>query len=166
MAKCELEQKHQLKGCYGTSEWSENSGICGRCKLKNDCGRIRKSKMNNWKLIFYITIPKNHSKNARVAWIKTKIPVKKAKNLWYLNTSFLNLCIATPELIVANKEIIVNIPKKTVRGIANIILFYNYLCFHWRMWWYCSGLQTHNIYKLILYTIFMPSSHSGIAVDC
>ena len=33
-------QRNLLKGCYGTSEWSANSGICCNCKLKNDCGKM------------------------------------------------------------------------------------------------------------------------------
>lgn len=44
MTKGELEQRHLQKGCYGTSEWSENSGICRRCKWKEDCGKIEKTR--------------------------------------------------------------------------------------------------------------------------
>ncbi|MBR9705118.1 hypothetical protein GOV12_06920 [Candidatus Pacearchaeota archaeon] len=36
-----------LKGCYGTDEWSANSGICCQCKLKNDCGKIRMKRLGN-----------------------------------------------------------------------------------------------------------------------
>lgn len=32
-----------LKGCYGTKEWSEKSGICYGCKLKKDCGKSLKN---------------------------------------------------------------------------------------------------------------------------
>ena len=42
MAKSELEQRNLQKGCYGTDEWSENSGICCGCEWKDDCGRIEK----------------------------------------------------------------------------------------------------------------------------
>ena len=37
MIKNELLEQKSLKGCYGTKEWSENSGICCNCKLKKDC---------------------------------------------------------------------------------------------------------------------------------
>jgi hypothetical protein len=36
MVKAELEQK---KACYGTNEWSLNSGICCNCKLQVECGK-------------------------------------------------------------------------------------------------------------------------------
>jgi len=39
IVKSELEQRNLLKGCYGTSEWSANSGICCHCKWKDDCGK-------------------------------------------------------------------------------------------------------------------------------
>jgi hypothetical protein len=39
MAKNELALEEPLKKCYGTKEWSEKSGICCNCKLKNDCGK-------------------------------------------------------------------------------------------------------------------------------
>jgi len=44
MAKNELVQLQSLKRCFGSEEWSENSGICSNCKLKNDCGKIAKKK--------------------------------------------------------------------------------------------------------------------------
>jgi len=47
MAKSELEQRHLRKGCYGTDEWSENSGICRRCEWKDDCGKIEKARTSN-----------------------------------------------------------------------------------------------------------------------
>ncbi len=34
-----------LKACFGTKEWSQKSGICGKCKLKNGCEKA----MNNSK---------------------------------------------------------------------------------------------------------------------
>ena len=45
MVKNELEKRNAQKGCYGTNEWSENSGICRQCKWKDDCGKIRKKKV-------------------------------------------------------------------------------------------------------------------------
>jgi hypothetical protein len=39
MIKTELLQQKPLKGCFGTKEWSKNSGICRNCELKNDCGK-------------------------------------------------------------------------------------------------------------------------------
>jgi hypothetical protein len=43
MVKAKLQQKSK-KTCFGTKEWSENSGICKRCEYKEDCGKIKKSK--------------------------------------------------------------------------------------------------------------------------
>ena len=40
IAKSEVTSRSQLKNCYGTSEWSENSGICRNCKLKDACGKM------------------------------------------------------------------------------------------------------------------------------
>jgi len=39
--------KPKLKACYGTSEYSNTSGICMGCKLKDNCGKIRKKHLNN-----------------------------------------------------------------------------------------------------------------------
>jgi len=44
MVKTELEQQHLEKGCYGTNEWSDTSGICNGCKFKEDCGKVEPSK--------------------------------------------------------------------------------------------------------------------------
>ena len=41
IVKSELKQQKLLKVCYGTSEWSESSGICCNCKLQDDCGKIK-----------------------------------------------------------------------------------------------------------------------------
>ena len=41
MVKSQLEQRHLIKGCYGTNEWSKNSGICRNCKWKDDCGKVK-----------------------------------------------------------------------------------------------------------------------------
>jgi hypothetical protein len=38
----ELEQQN-LKDCFGTKEYSKNSGICKKCKLKEDCGKCKKA---------------------------------------------------------------------------------------------------------------------------
>ncbi len=38
--KSEAEQRHSQKACYGTAEWSKNSGICCNCKWQNDCGKM------------------------------------------------------------------------------------------------------------------------------
>jgi len=46
MTKSELEQRRDKTGCYGTPEWSENSGICRRCKWKEDCGNIQKNRLS------------------------------------------------------------------------------------------------------------------------
>ncbi len=46
MADKELEQRRKQKACYGTPEWSENSGICRRCKWKEDCGKIQKKRLS------------------------------------------------------------------------------------------------------------------------
>ena len=31
-----------LKGCYGTKEYTERSGICLNCGLYDECGKLRK----------------------------------------------------------------------------------------------------------------------------
>jgi hypothetical protein len=46
MVEHELLQQEPLKKCYGTKEWSENSGICSNCKLKKDCGKSKNSKIS------------------------------------------------------------------------------------------------------------------------
>ena len=38
--KEELQKKKSRKLCFGTKEWSKNSGICRRCELKDECGKI------------------------------------------------------------------------------------------------------------------------------
>lgn len=43
MVNKKREKQQPLKGCYGTNEWSENSGICRNCKLKDECGKTRKN---------------------------------------------------------------------------------------------------------------------------
>ena len=47
MLKNQLQQQLK-KACFGTKEWSKNSGICNRCELKEKCGEIdaiKKSKI-------------------------------------------------------------------------------------------------------------------------
>jgi hypothetical protein len=44
MVKTELKQRGEIKGCYGTNEWSDNSGICCNCKWKEDCGKVDSKK--------------------------------------------------------------------------------------------------------------------------
>ena len=41
MNKAQIEQIRLKKVCFGTKEWSENSGICNRCKDKEECGKIK-----------------------------------------------------------------------------------------------------------------------------
>ncbi len=41
------EQQKSSKGCFGTTEWSENSGICCNCKLKEDCGKMNLKHLGN-----------------------------------------------------------------------------------------------------------------------
>jgi hypothetical protein len=49
MVKSQL-QVQQLKAsrkvCFGTKEWSNNSGICNGCEQKNDCGKIKAKREN------------------------------------------------------------------------------------------------------------------------
>ncbi len=40
-------QKQQLeKNCFGTKEWSNNSGICNGCEQKDACGKIKRKREN------------------------------------------------------------------------------------------------------------------------
>ena len=45
MVKKQLKEE-PTKSCYGTKEWSVNSGICAGCKLKESCGKIKAKKDN------------------------------------------------------------------------------------------------------------------------
>jgi len=47
IVESKLEQRKLLKVCYGTSEWSENSGICCNCKLRDDCYKMRAKNLGN-----------------------------------------------------------------------------------------------------------------------
>ena len=44
MAKNQSKKKPPEKTCFGTKEWSENSGICNGCKWKDNCGKIKAKK--------------------------------------------------------------------------------------------------------------------------
>ncbi len=46
MVKKRLQKKQPEKNCFGTKEWSENSGICNGCEKKNDCGKIKDKRAN------------------------------------------------------------------------------------------------------------------------
>ena len=39
MAKSNLKQQSE-KACFGTKEWSKNSGICNGCDCKDACGKM------------------------------------------------------------------------------------------------------------------------------
>ena len=41
------KQRGLLKACYGTREWSENSGICKNCKWQDDCGKTEEKTKNS-----------------------------------------------------------------------------------------------------------------------
>ena len=44
MVKNQLQQQKSEKACFGTKEWSENSGICNGCEEKEACGKIKAKK--------------------------------------------------------------------------------------------------------------------------
>lgn len=44
MVKSQSKEKQQEKACFGTKEWSKNSGICNGCEWKDACGKVKKSK--------------------------------------------------------------------------------------------------------------------------
>jgi len=44
MEKGQLQKQKSEKTCFGTKEWSNNSGICNGCELKVNCGKIIKAK--------------------------------------------------------------------------------------------------------------------------
>ena len=45
MVKGKSKQKISKKACFGTKEWSENSGICNRCNYRDECGKIDKKRV-------------------------------------------------------------------------------------------------------------------------
>ncbi len=44
MDKTQLKKQQLKKNCFGTKEWSKNSGICNGCALKDSCGKIKAKK--------------------------------------------------------------------------------------------------------------------------
>jgi len=44
MAKVKSQTDQTKKNCFGTKEWSQNSGICNRCKSQAACGKIQANK--------------------------------------------------------------------------------------------------------------------------
>jgi hypothetical protein len=46
MDKDKSKKEKSRKFCFGTREWSENSGICNRCESKKECGEINAKKEN------------------------------------------------------------------------------------------------------------------------
>jgi len=44
MVKSKLKKKQSEKNCFGTKEWSKNSGICNKCEQKEACGKIKAKK--------------------------------------------------------------------------------------------------------------------------
>ena len=47
--------QNMLKDCYGTTEFSKNSGICKNCNIKEECEKVS---------------PKNFKKNERRKKVK------------------------------------------------------------------------------------------------
>ena len=43
MVKGQISKRQTTKACFGTKEWSDNSGICNGCDLKSDCGKVNKN---------------------------------------------------------------------------------------------------------------------------
>lgn len=39
MVKSQSQKQHTEKPCFGTKEWSNNSGICRGCESKTECGK-------------------------------------------------------------------------------------------------------------------------------
>jgi len=46
MNEVQLKEQKSKKNCFGTKEWSENSGICNGCIHKEACGKIKEKKDN------------------------------------------------------------------------------------------------------------------------
>lgn len=44
MVKSQSQSKQSEKSCFGTKEWSDNSGICNGCEQKVACGKIKAKK--------------------------------------------------------------------------------------------------------------------------
>jgi len=39
MGKTQSQKQQSEKTCFGTKEWSKNSGICRGCESKESCGK-------------------------------------------------------------------------------------------------------------------------------
>jgi len=46
MNKAQIKKIQSERGCFGTKEWSKNSGICKRCEFKVDCEKIDSQREN------------------------------------------------------------------------------------------------------------------------
>lgn len=44
MVEGQIKKLQLIKPCFGTKEWSKNSGICNKCALKLNCGKIKANK--------------------------------------------------------------------------------------------------------------------------
>jgi hypothetical protein len=44
MGKTQSKKQNLERSCYGTKEWSANSGICRGCEKREACGKIKASK--------------------------------------------------------------------------------------------------------------------------
>jgi hypothetical protein len=42
MVKNQLQKQQSKKACFGTKEWSKNSGICNGCEWKDACGKAKR----------------------------------------------------------------------------------------------------------------------------
>ena len=43
-SKLQKQQSEKEKACFGTKEWSKNSGICNGCEKKEECSKIKAKK--------------------------------------------------------------------------------------------------------------------------
>jgi len=46
MVKPQLQKQQPEKNCFGTKEWSKNSGICRGCERKDACGKMKTRNSN------------------------------------------------------------------------------------------------------------------------
>jgi len=44
MVKNQSKKQQPEKACFGTKEWSKNSGICRKCDWKQDCGKAKEKR--------------------------------------------------------------------------------------------------------------------------
>jgi len=40
------QKQRSEKNCFGTKEWSDNSGICNGCDYKDACGKVKTKREN------------------------------------------------------------------------------------------------------------------------